>query len=109
MATVISTYWINPLTNSVYLPTAPGEILQAAVSYWEDELNEWRPKRPRLAAAKAERERRVTEAVDRLNRFRDARDQYATDIRKLDKLTLQLATNDLTGVMKPARAVNLAA
>ncbi len=100
MATVVRTYWVNPRTGDVNLPDLPGDILNAACAYWEDELNEWRPKRPRAAAAKQEKERRVAEAVERLNRFRNARDWFALDFRKLDKLSLELATSDLRKVMK---------
>ena len=104
MATVVTTYWVNPLTDSYILPEAPGEVLNAAIAYWEDELMEWRAKRPRQEAVKQEKQRRVTAAAERLERFRRARDQYGRDFRKLDKLTLELATGDLRPVMKRATA-----
>lgn len=102
MATVVSTYWINPLTNSIHLPEAPGEILTAAVAYWQDELDEWRPKRPRKSELKLEKDRNVARAAERIERFRRECDQLAHGA-KVNRMTLQLATEDLSAVMKASR------
>ncbi|RTL65888.1 MAG: hypothetical protein EKK42_20295 [Pseudonocardiaceae bacterium] len=95
---------MNPLTGSHVLPTEPGDILNAAIAYWEDELFEWRAKRPRQAAVKQEKQRRVSEASERLDRFRSARARNASNPRDLDSVSLQLATSDLRKVMKVGAA-----
>lgn len=100
MATVVTTYWINPLTNSIHLPEAPGEILTAAVAYWQDELDEWRPKRPRKSEQREEKARNVERAAERIERYRRECDHLAHG-GKPNRLTLQLATEDLSSVMKP--------
>lgn len=95
-------YWTNPLTGSDVIPTGTGEILTAAVAYWEDVLMETRSKRPRKPEEKRAKLETVERAIDRLNRYRGARDVYAFSPKRTNKLTIQLATDDLAAVMRPA-------
>jgi len=99
MARIVQTFWINPLNGSHILPTLPGDILNAVIAYWEDELNEWRPKRPRSADAKQEKQRKVDHAIERLDRYRGERDAVVRG-EKISPTSLQLATDDLRSVMK---------
>lgn len=97
------TTWTDPLTGSSVLPTSTGEILTTAIAYWEDQLMEWRNRRPRKPADRAEKLANVERAIERLNRYRSARDVYSHNVKRVNKLTVQLATDDLASVMHPAQ------
>lgn len=101
MATVIREYWINPLTGGTTLPTVPIEIIQAAISYWNDELVEFRAKKPRSAEGKQEKRDRLALAAERIDRYRTERQNFTRGI-KLTKTSVDLARNDLREVMRPA-------
>lgn len=95
--------WTNPLTGSDILPTTPGDLITAAVAYWEDEVMTWRSKRPRKPADRAQKDTRVTLAVERLHRYRRARERFAFHPKTFERdlrLTLQLATDDLAPHMR---------
>lgn len=94
--------WINPLTGSDTVPEHPGDLLTAAIAYWEDVLMEWRTKRPRKPADRAEKQRIVAQATERLRRFRGARDSRYVRWNP-SKLTLTLARDDLAGVQRVRR------
>lgn len=101
--------WINPLTGSDTVPTNNGELLTAAVAYWEDVLNEWRPKRPRKPADRAEKQKHVDTAIDRLKRYRSERDAMSWRPKNPNRLTLSLARDDLEAVQFAAKTTERAA
>lgn len=96
--------WTNPLTGSDLMPDTAGEILTAAVAYWEDVLREQRERKYLRGAAKQQREAVMQKACDRLQRFHSARITLVhTPTRtKSDPtaLAVKLATDDLRAVMR---------
>lgn len=92
--------WTCPLTGARTVPTHPGSLIPAAIAYWEDVLTEQRHKRPRKPADRAAKEQLVTTASERLVRYRKERDVIAWTPKKVSKLTLQLAAEDLSAVME---------
>lgn len=99
---VVTDYWINPLTGSHVMPTDPGDIIEAAVSYWEDVVMEARDRRVCKSFPRAEKDAIVEKAFKRLTRFRAERARRALRPKSANKLTLALATGDLEEVMKVA-------
>lgn len=96
------TRWSNPLTGATELPETPGDLLPAAIAYWEDVLLYWRSKRPRKLEEKRVKSDRVATATERLHRFRSSRERFAfhpKNFTRDNRLTLQLATDDLAPVM----------
>lgn len=91
--------WTCPLTGARTVPDQPGALIPAAIAYWEDVLVEQRHKRPRKPADRAAKEQLVTTASERLVRYRKERDVIAWTPKKVSKLTLQLAAEDLAAVM----------
>ena len=94
--------WIDPLTGNDTLPQTTGEILNTVIAYWEDVLMEARDKRPRKPEDKRAKLETVERAIERLGRYRSARDVYSHNVKRVNKLTVQLATDDLAAVMHPA-------
>lgn len=92
--------WTNPLTGSDTVPSKPGELITAAISYWEDVLMEQRSKRPRKPADRAHKQRTIDTACERLDRYRSERNTIAWTPKKASKTTLALATDDLSAVMR---------
>lgn len=91
--------WTCPLTGARTVPTHPGALIPAAIAYWEDVLMEQRHKRPRKPADRAAKEQLVAAASERLVRYRKERDVIAWTPKKVSKLTLHLAAEDLAAVM----------
>ena len=97
--------WTNPLTGETRVPAKPGEVLTAAVAYWQDQLDKLRAARPRKPVERAEKVRNLAHAVTRITRYRREITRM-THGMKSNKLTIQLATDDLSAVMlaRPEKA-----
>lgn len=91
--------WTNPFTGSNTVPSKPGDIITAAIALWVDRLNEVRRTRPRKPADRAHKQQVIDTATARLSRYHGERVRLSHDIRKPNRLTIKLATDDLTEAM----------
>jgi len=85
--------WTDPITGRTGIPQKPGDILNAAISYWEGVVMETRNKRPRTIHGKEEKLATIEMATERLNRYRGARRSFNPN--KYNDSTVDLARKDL--------------
>ena len=92
--------WVDPITGEKQVPSKPGEIITAAIALWVDRLNEVRRTRPRKPADKQHKQTVVETASARLHRYHGERERLSHDIKKPNRLTITMATDDLSEVME---------